>query len=168
MEGKGSFFILLFIVALLTLTLAVLAGYLFFVADSSKPAVQTTQQAKTIIPSEDKLERKMLFESKNVFNLKNDDDKKIAVIQVNVELVYYKQVKGVKEVAKLLEAYDGEIKEIIGTYFQNMTLEDVKDLAVKEKAKKDLTKQINEKLTAAEKEKNDIVYTVNFPVWFYQ
>lgn len=168
MEGKGSFFILLIIVAFLTLALAVLAGYLFFVAGSPKTTTVEVQKETTKRPVDEDLEMKKLFEGKKYFNLKNSDDKKIAVIQVNVELVFYKKIKGIKDVKKKIDAYDGEIKEVVGTYFQNMTLDDAKKPEMKEQAKKELAKKLNELLTASEKEKKDIIYTVNFEDWFYQ
>jgi flagellar basal body-associated protein FliL len=166
--GKGSFFILLIIVAVLTLALAVLAGYLFFVAGSPNAVTEVSAKETTVRPSDENLGVYKLYESKEYFNLKNEDESKIAVIRVNVQLVYYKKVKGIKDVAKKIETYDGQLKEIVGTYFQSLTLEEVKKPETKEKAKTDLAKRMNELLTASEKEKRDIIYTINFDDWFYQ
>lgn len=172
MEGKGSFFILIVIVALLTLTLAVLAGYLLLGGSPAK--VQQVSQLQnplsSSVPSDDKLEKKLLFEDKKFFNLKNEDSStRISVINVNVELVYFKNVKGIKNVKAKIDAYDNKIKEVIGTYFQGLTLSDVEKPDAKEKAKEELKTKLNEVLLASEKEKsNPIIYTINFPEWFYQ
>ncbi|MDP4094791.1 MAG: flagellar basal body-associated FliL family protein [Bacillota bacterium] len=171
MEGKGSFFILILIVALLTLTLAVLAGYLFFAgSSSSKTPAQVSQQASSVVPSDSDLTKKLLFTDKTYFNLKNDGTNKISVIEVNVELDYFKTVKGLSgKVDDKITAYDGQIKELIGTYFQNMTFGQAESPDAKITAKKELTKQINELLVETEKDKTlKILYSVNFPLWFYQ
>ena len=168
MEGKGSFFILLFIVAFLSLTLAGLAGYVFFFSGSTQSASEAVHhQAKVVRPPDEDLAVKKLFEEKGkYFNLapSETDDKKLSVIQVGVELVYFKKVKGVKEPAAKIAAYDGEIREIVGTYFQNKTLEDVRKPETKQKAKEEITKEINKLLG----EKENIIYTINFGEWFYQ
>jgi flagellar basal body-associated protein FliL len=49
-----------------------------------------------------------------------------------------------------------------------MTLEEVAKTEAKDKAKKELTKQINELLLASERIKTDIVYTLAFDEWFFQ
>lgn len=142
-----------------------------FLPEFKKTAADTINRETTIRPTDDKLATKKVFESKKYFNLKMGPDNKMAVIQVNAEVVYLKEVKGLKnkqDPAKKLEAYDGEIKELIGTYFQNMTLEDAKKPDTKEKAKKDLKKQINDLILSTETVKGEIVYTINFDEWFYQ
>lgn len=166
MEGKGSFFILLFIVAFLSLTLAVLAGYVFFVGGSPKTGVEATKQEATKMPAETELGRKKIFE-KQLFNLKKSDSKEVAVIKVSAEIVFLKG-KDIKKTEAKIETYESEIKEILGTYFLNKTVDEVKQPEAKEKAKKELLKKINEIMTASEKEKNDIVYSIIFDEWFYQ
>lgn len=168
MEGRGSFFILLVIVAFLTLALAVLAGYIFFVAGTPETKIEYVSTDGPIRPNDEEIAMLKLYEEKEYFNLKNDDPNKIAVIRVNLELVYYKKAGSIKDVAAKLTTYNGEIKEIVGTYFQNLTLDEVKRPETKETAKKDLTKKINELLVATEKDKKDVLYTINFEDWFYQ
>lgn len=170
MEGKGSFFVLLLIVAFLTLTLAVLAGYLFFFSGAPKTtAVTSSAQETTKIPADDELEKKKLFAEKRNFNLKKTNSNEIAVIMVSAELIYFKKVKEIKtDIPTKLEFYDAEIKQSIATYFQNMTLEEAQKPETKEKASQDLKKTINEILTVNEKEKVPIVYNIIFDEWFYQ
>jgi len=169
LEGKGNFFVLLVIVAILTLTLAVLAGYLFFVAGTPKPQVEVAEETVEMKrPSESELSYKDLFTEKQYFNLKSDDNNRISVIMVKMQLVYYKKVKGIKSTDEKISANEGKIKEIIGTYFQNMSLDEAKLPETKRRANRELTKMINEFLASNEKEKQDIVYEIVFSEWFYQ
>ncbi len=172
MESKGTFFILIIVVAILTLTLAALAGYLFLVqgTPSSKVAATGTAAVKEV-PKESELSIFELYEGgKKYFNLKNDDDKKIAIIQVNVALKYFNEIKDDKKikVAEKVESNALEIKELVSTYFMHVTLEDVKLSDAKEKAKAELKKQINDLLSEDEKEAHEFVYKVIIDEWLYQ
>lgn len=165
MEGKGSFIILLAIVAFLSLTLAVLAGYVFFVGGSSS---KHTPEVTATRPKDEDLASKKIFEGKKYFNLKSENDNKIAVIQVTGEIQYFKKVKGLKDTKAKLDFYDSEIKKIIGSYFQNMTKAEVEKPETRSLAEKDLAKKINELLNSSEDAKYEIVYKVVFDDWFYQ
>ena len=172
MEAKGSFsMVLLIIIAILALALAGLTGYVFFFAGPTKSA-DATKQHEITRPADTDLIVKKMFENKTIFNLKSTDDKKVPVIQANIELVYLKKVSGIKSVDEKIKAFDGAIKELIISYFQNLTPEEARNLQadekVKEKSKKDMTRKINELLSSSEKEYKDIVYTVNFIDWFVQ
>ncbi len=173
MEGKGSFFVLLFIVAFLSLTLAILAGYVFFFSGNDQKAEAETVHSEEKIPKDEDLSKMPLFEGKKIYNLKNTSvegstGKSLPVIQVSVELKYFIKVKGIKNVEEKIIAHQGAIKELVGNYFLNMTLDEVSQITAKEKAKKELTKQINELLMSSEKDKKDIIYTVIFDEWFFQ
>jgi flagellar basal body-associated protein FliL len=172
LESKGTFFILIIIVAVLTLTLAALAGYIFLVQGPSNSNEETSSQvnAVTEVPKETDLATLELYESKKYFNLKNDDPNKIAVIQVGVSLQYFIAIKENKKlvVSEKIDAYLPEIKEIIGTYFLNVTLDQVKDPAQIQKIKDDLKTQINELLNSGEKDKYEYVYKVIFDDWLFQ
>lgn len=178
MEGKGiSFIILLVIVALLSLTLAGLAFYVFITAGSTNKTTTDTashKEAVKIIPKEDELGVLELFKEKRYFNLKQTDDKKLSVIQISgAELQYFvkgEPVKGLKtaDIKKKVEARKKEIVELMGTYFQNITIDEIKLPDAKEKAKKELINRINELLNHGEKDKKEIGYTVVFEEWFYQ
>jgi len=98
-----------------------------------------------------------LFDEKTPFNLKSADSKKISVIVVNVELSYFAKVKGISDTTAKIESNKSKLQEIVGTYFQSLTLEEV-----------DLTKMMNEQLLANENINSDIIYTVVFDQWFYQ
>jgi len=171
MESKGTFFILIIVVAVLTLTLAALAGYLFLVQGT--PGAKTTDTNKAEVkdlPKDEELETLELYEGKKYFNLKNEDPKKIAIIQVNVGLKYFIQIKENKKL-KVLEEIDSnlmEIREIVSSYFLHVTLDDVKLVDAKEKAKAELKKQINELLNEGEKEVHEYVYKVIIDEWLFQ
>jgi len=169
LEGKSSYFVLLVIVACLSITLAFLAiGFFFFGSGSSSPekeVVVVTQK----IPTDDELSNKVIFESKN-FNLKKTDSKQIAVIMLGASMKHFKTVDELKEaeiVAKI-DFYSKEINAAFGIYFQELTLDDVALKATRVKAEEDLTKQINEILTRNDKKASPLVYTITFDYWFYQ
>ena len=172
LESKGTFFILIIVVAVLTLTLAALAGYLFLVQGTPGAKSAQTQETEAVkeIPKEADLTIIELYEGgKKYFNLKNDDDK-IAVIQVNIALKHFNEIKENKKikVAEKMQANVLEIKELVSTYFMQVTLEDVKHSDAKEKAKVELKKQINELLNEGEKEPYEFVYKVIIDEWLYQ
>jgi flagellar basal body-associated protein FliL len=174
LEEKSGFFVLIIVIAFLSLTLALLAGYVFFFSGGdSESANEVGRSTKVAIPADEELATFPLFEGAKIFNLKNVSEKQensnsIHVIKVSVEINYFKKVEGIKNVEEKLMAYNGKIKELVGNYFLNMTLEEVAKTEAKDKAKKELTKQINELLLASERIKTDIVYTLAFDEWFFQ
>lgn len=170
MEAKGSFsIVLLVIITILALALAGLTGYVIFSPANTKVEAVSHEVSR---PADKDLVVLKMFENKTIFNLKNSDEKKMPVIQANIELVYRKKVSGIKNPEEKIKTFDGAIKEIITTYFQNLTPEEAKSLqgdeAVREKAKVDLTKKINTLLSSSEKEYKEIIYTVNFVDTFIQ
>lgn len=172
MESKGPFFILIVVVAVLTLTLAALAGYLFLVqgTQSNKTENQSAAVVK-VVPKEEDLVTIPLYNGKSYFNLKNDDPKKIAMIQVSVSLKCMKQFKENKKTVKVEEkilSYSDEIKELVIRFFLNMTIDEIKNTTVMDSAKEELKKQINELLNEGQKEPQEIVYKVIFAEWLFQ
>jgi flagellar basal body-associated protein FliL len=167
LEGKGSFFILLVIVAILTLTLAVLAGYLFFVSGTPKTTTEVSAHETENKPKEEELGHHTLFEGKQYFNLKSVEEEKVSIIMLGIQIDYLKSKDTEADEEKFV-AFGGKIKEVIGTYFQNMTLEDAKKPETKDKVKEDLKKKFNELMAHAQKDKKDFVYEVIFYEWFCQ
>ena len=173
MEGKGTFFILIFIVAILTLTLAVLAGYLFFIGGAPDDENPDSQEEVVKVPEPDELGYYNMFEEKKFFNLRSSEETEQShIILVNIELIYYLEVlderKDTIVVEERINAYDSQIKELVGTYFQQMTIEEAKKVETKKKSKEELKKLINELLASGKKPKSDIIYDVVFKEWFYQ
>lgn len=170
MEGKSSYFILLVIVAFLSISLAFLAiGYFFFDDRGSTPEKEYILVEEKI-PTDDELSNKVIFEKTN-FNLKKTDDKQVAVIVLSASMKHFKKVdemKSEEEVIAKIDFYSNEIKSAIGTYFQGLTLEDVSKPDAKEKASKELKDKINEILTKNDKKASPLVYSIVFDYWFYQ
>jgi flagellar basal body-associated protein FliL len=174
LESKGTFFILIIVVAVLALTLAALAGYLFLVQGTSNSSGTAVASEATVkeVPKEEDLVKIPLYADKSYFNLKNDDPNKIAMMQVNVTLKCYKTLKEKENkkviVEEKIDAYSDEIKELVSRFFLSETLEDVKNLEVMDQAKEELRKQINELLNEGNKHPEDIVYKVIFSQWLFQ
>jgi flagellar basal body-associated protein FliL len=174
LESKGTFFILIIVVAVLALTLAALAGYLFLVQGTSNSSGTAAASEATVkeVPKEEDLVTIALYEDKSYFNLKNDDPKKIAMMQVSVSLKCYKTLKEKENKKVIVEekvaAYSDEIKELISRFFLSETLEDVQSPEVMNSAKEELRKQINELLNEGSKHPEDVVYRVIFSQWLFQ
>lgn len=168
MEGKSSYFVLLVIVACLSITLAFLAIGYFFFASGSTPEKEVVVMTE-VIPGDDELSNKVIFESKN-FNLKKTDTKQIAVISLSASMKHFKTTEELKEeeVTAKIDFYSTEINSAIGTYFQDLTLEDVAQKSTRTKAEEDLKEKINEILTKNDKKSSPLVYSVTFDYWFYQ
>lgn len=166
MEGKNKFsIILLVIIAALAVALA---GLTIVVLTRGSSDTKTAEKAVQVTrPAESEVTVKQILDKK-AFNLKIGNDKKNTYAQISAEIVYLNKVTGIKDTTLKITAFDGEIKEIIGTYFENLTLEDFQKTDAKAKAKEELKKRINECLNSNEKTKNDIVYQINFQEWLYQ
>jgi flagellar basal body-associated protein FliL len=166
LKGKGfSFLILLVVVAFLTMIFAGVLFYLRITSDYSKG--NNSEKASSIaMPGDDELSSRVLFD-KEILNLKRTSSDKSDAVRVSAVIKYYKSVKGI-DVEKKLDAHIDEIKEMAGTYFQQLTLKQIEDPNSKDKIKKDLTKESNILLNSNEKTKNEIVYTIIFSEFFYQ
>lgn len=174
MESKSTFFVLIIVVAILTLALAAMAGYLFIIqgnSHSGTAAPAAANQAKTTIPKEEDLTTISLFDGKRYFNLENTDPKKIAIIQVNVSLKCLSEFKQDKKTVKAEEkisSYSPEIQELVVKFFLGMTEDQIKSPDQLDKAKEQLKKDINALLNEDTKDKKDIVYKVIFSEWLFQ
>jgi flagellar basal body-associated protein FliL len=173
LEGKGFTFFLIIILVFLSITLAGLAGYVLIGGGGKAPAATNTgvQAETTKIPADSELATYPLFEGTKNFNLKNENSNQLSVMMVSVEMKYFLKVKGIKDTKIKIDFYKSEISELIGTYFQNMTIQQVELTNAKANAGVTLKKQINELLKANEAKKadiTDIVYNISFPLWFYQ
>ena len=181
MEKKSNFFILLIIIAVLTMIIAVLAAFIIIVginkpavADVSTPGVTNAYVPGALPPDEQYISTMKLFSDKQFFNLKSDDPNKIAVCIVDVSVKYYNKLEGIKDVPAKMTLNQDNLKEIISTYFQNITLEQIKEIETKIKAKEELKIELNQFLISTiDKEKDrrnvgEIVYEVVFSGWNYQ
>ncbi|HEY9059833.1 MAG TPA: flagellar basal body-associated FliL family protein [Pseudobacteroides sp.] len=172
MGGKGSFFVLLIVVAFLSLSLAVLAIYVFvFGGNNSGKETKVVETVTVTTPKDSELAEMALFEGDKIFNLKSSpssEEKSLAAIRVSIKLKYFIKVEGIKDVAVKLKAYESEMRELVGNYFLNMSVDEVSKPETKEKTKKELKQQINHLLLESEIIKTDLVYSVVLEDWFYQ
>ena len=170
MEGKGSYFILLVIVAFLSITLAFLAiAFFFFGRGGDEVENKPVAMATVTAPTADDLAIKVICEKQN-FNLKKNNDKEIAVIVLSVSMKHFKTVDDLKEeeVTAKIDFYSQEINSALITYFQGLTLEDVSKKETKIKAEEELTQKINEILANGDSKAIPIVYSIICNYWFYQ
>jgi flagellar basal body-associated protein FliL len=71
LEEKSGFFVLIIVIAFLSLTLALLAGYVFFFSGGdSESANEVGRSTKVAIPADEELATFPLFEGAKIFNLK--------------------------------------------------------------------------------------------------
>jgi flagellar basal body-associated protein FliL len=178
LESKSTFFILIIVVAVLTLLLAALAGYIFIVQGNlgggnkgtgESQSADGGEQAK-LIPKEEDLIKVPLYGSTRYFNLKSANPDKTSIIQVNVTLKCYKTLRNNKRanVEEMIAARSEEIQELIVRFFMTLTEVEVKDPAVLDKSKEDLTRQINALMNEGVEKPEDIVYRVVFSEWLFQ
>jgi flagellar basal body-associated protein FliL len=178
LESKSTFFILIVIVAVLALSLAALAGYLVIIqgnsgnGDKNGDKGQIAENGEEIkeIPNDEDLIKVSLFGDARYFALKKTDPKQSSIIQANVTLKCYKTLKRDKkaDVSEIIASRSEEIQELVVKFFMTLTAKDVEDLAVLDKAKEDLTDQINSLLNEGEEKPEDIVYKVIFSEWLFQ
>jgi flagellar basal body-associated protein FliL len=170
LEGKASFIILVAIVAFLSLALALLGGYVFFIqGHNSNDEPESVTKVESTKPKDDELSRLALFDEKKVFSLKNEaNSKTMPMLQVDgVEILYFKTVAGIKNPMEKLNLYKSELREMVSLYFQSIKIEEVKSAESRENIKKDLVKRMNDKLKENEKSKNDIIYNITIQDWIY-
>ncbi|MEN8906884.1 MAG: flagellar basal body-associated FliL family protein [Clostridiales bacterium] len=168
MAGKGSFFIMLLIVAFLSLALAVMAGLFFFTSNTDK-SEDNSEKKEVKAPKDSELSEFPI--DKKALNLKGDGKSEDnAFLQISAVIKYRKEIKSIKDLntEQKITLNQAGILEIINKYFQNLTLDDIKKDNAIDTAKKKLTKDINEYLVKNEEYKVDIIYTINFSEWLYQ
>lgn len=169
MEGKKSgFFILIGIVAFLSLALVLLAGYVFFVPKGADGKGLDKEKIVTV-PKDNELALVSMFDKNTAFNLKSSEkDNTVHILLVNVHLQYYKELKGIEDTAAKIETNKKKLSELVGTYFQQLSFEDVKKGEAKEKAREDLKEMMNDYLLQNEVVNGELVYSIIFDYWFYQ
>jgi flagellar basal body-associated protein FliL len=178
LESKSTFIILIVVVAILTLSLAALAGYIFIVQGSLGGGSKETEgglaasagEHEKQIPKEDDLIKVPLYDSARYFNLKSDGSSKTPIIQANVTLKCYKTLKNnkKKDVEEMVAARSEEIQELIVRFFMTLTEDDVKNPAILDKSKEDLTEKINALMNEGVDKPEDVVYKVIFSEWLFQ
>jgi flagellar basal body-associated protein FliL len=183
LEKKGNFFILLIIIAVLTLIIAVLAAFIVIVGINGSPQVASEAAGgggaddflSVTPPDESTLATMPLFADRQFFNLRNTaGSSQLSVCIVDVSIKYFTKVDGIKDVPAKLELNQGNMKEIVSTYFQELTRDEIEMISTKADAKENLKKELNEFLISTissdkdRKKVSEIVYEVVFSGWNYQ
>lgn len=155
MNSKFGFIILLVVIAVLTLCLAGLVGYVFLSGNhSGEPKVVYVDKKK---PEKVDLVYKPLVEDK-VFNLKKTDSDSVPPIARFSATIAYKNDKNAKTKEEVLTKEEYKIKEIFSIYFLDVTIEQVSDSKLRLETKNTLKTQINKYLESVGEE--PIVYDV--------
>lgn len=167
MEGKkGGFFVLISIVGVLSVSLAFLSIYVFFMAGNT---AEKAQAKEIVVPKDSELTSEQLFDENTAFNLKlSKGDSEEHVLLVNIQIQYFTKHDVIKAPAEKISLNKSKLCEIVGSYFQDLTIDDVMASAGKEKARSDLKRLMNEYLVQNEKKDDDLVYSIIFDYWFYQ
>ena len=173
MESKSTYIILIVIIAILAVSTAVLAGCLLVAkgnlgkSDDEQLAENGEQIVET--PKEEDLVKIPLFNDTRYFALKKTGKDQSSIIQANVTLKCYKTLKRDKkaDVSEIIAARSEEIQELVVRFFMTLTAEEVENLDALDRAKEDLTKQINSLLNEGEDKPEDIVYKVIFSEWLF-
>ncbi len=170
MEGKKSgFFVLIGIVAFLSLALVLLAWYVFFIGGNVGIGQAAETKKEITVPKDSELALEQMFTSNTAFNLlTTKEDKDIHVILVNLQVQYFIKFDGIKDTTLKIQTNKSKLSEIVGTYFQNLSIDEVKNSDAKEKARVELKKMMNDYLMQNEKKDGDLVYSIIFDYWFYQ
>jgi flagellar basal body-associated protein FliL len=178
LESKSTFFILIVIVAVLALSLAALAGYLLIVQGGSGSGEKGQQDAvgedngdkAKEIPKEEDLVKISLYGGSKYFALKKISPDDSSIIQVNVTLKCYKNLKRDKKiiVEDLINSRLEEIQELVVRFFMTRTIDDIRDVEMLDRAKDELAAQINSLLNEGVEKPEDVVYKVIFSEWLFQ
>ncbi|MCL2741370.1 MAG: flagellar basal body-associated FliL family protein [Oscillospiraceae bacterium] len=174
MEGKSNVFsiVLLVIIAILALALCIAVGALFL---GGGPAEETeavdevprSPQPGSNLPKDSDLASFVLYSqaSPGLFNLKAGTT--THVIQVFMNVKYFIKITDLNPEEKI-ETYLSDIKQLVGSYFQNMSYQDALLPETKEKAREELKDAINELLCRNELYRIDMIYDIVFERWFCQ
>ena len=193
MEKKGSSFIFLIIIALMTLIIAVLATFILLVGISGNTMAAENGGAggggaggaggaaddsvyNTIFispPDESELSAMQLLTSSQPINLKSENPQKPSYAIVDMSIKYFNTVEGIKDINSKMTLNKANLQEIVTTYFMAMDVSEFSNFETKIAAKKDLKEQMNIFLIstiAVEKDRRkvkEIVYDVIFSAWNY-
>ena len=182
MEKKGSFFIFLVIIAVLTLIIAALVSFIMLVGINSPSAAAGGNDAASSPavsgmfgepPDEASLDTVSLLDKSQPINLKSDDPSKPAYALVSMSVKYFIKIDGIKDVQAKITLNKANLQEIATTYFMAMGLEEFSKFETKAKVKEDLKKEMNEFLLSTistEKDRRkvkEVIYDVIFSEWNY-
>ena len=168
MEGKSIYTILLAIIAVLTLSLAVLIIFLFISYGPNQKQAQTnvpTEAAmqERVVADDEMLEFKLFEGKEKMFSLKSEPANPDAIVMVSVTIKCDAGEKRKKEqdvTNRVSVLYLSELEEAVGDYFAAMTLSEAREMETRYKARDDLMNTFNEILNANKQKKEKTVYRV--------
>ena len=168
MEGKKFPILLVLVIVLLIVFVftAVIVG--FIVVGGGNSNSNSAKSAAVAIPKDSELAIVELFDEDTSFNLKNDNTSNplyVPLITVKAEIKYHLKLKNssIKDTKVKIDAYLGEIQELLSLYLKELTPEKARDM--QKTAGEDLKKQINKLLNENEEKHGDVVYTFTFTKW---
>lgn len=169
MGGKGTFLIMLTIIVILVVTIAALTIFILYGGLTEPDNTANVATAETKVPQDNELGYIKLFNEAKYCNLKPDGENSNPILQVDITLYYYKKVKNIRDVEQKITQYSSKTRELVGLYFQDKTLTEIKNNPeFWAEAKEELKKEINKLLTTNERVKAEIIYEVVFESWNYQ
>jgi flagellar basal body-associated protein FliL len=177
LEKKGNFFVLLVIIAVLTLIVAVLSAFIIIVG-INPPVNSVTAESNLssgvrgpeLQPVDDNLISTLKLFEKEVFRV-HCDEGKLAVVRADVTIKYINKLDGIKDVSAKVSLHEDSLREITGKYFQRMECTNMSLLETRLQAKEDLKDEMNAFLLATIEKDSDrrkvteIIYEVVFPTW---
>lgn len=171
MEGKSIYTILLAIIAVLTLSLAVLIIFLFISFNPNRQAAGNvradTAIAERVVADDEMIEFKLFDGEEKMFALKSEPENpdSIVMVSVTIKCDAGQKRKKEQEVTNRVNSYISELEEAVGDYFAAMTLTEAKQLETRYKARDDLLNTFNEILNANKQEKEKAVYRVTLQMF---
>lgn len=180
MEKRGSFFLFLIIIAVLTLIIAALVAFIILIGISPPAAVAETddwasgpQVVYAEPPDESSLATMVLLEQGQPINLRTDDPTRPTYALVEMSVKYFIEVDGVTDANAKMSFNRANLQEIAITYFMAMNVEEFSNFGTKARVKEEMKKELNEfLLTTIPNERDrrragDMIYDVVFSAWNY-
>ena len=135
---------LLAIIAVLTLSLAVLIIFLFISYNPNQQQAANISPgasiSERIVPDEEMLEFKLFGGEEKLFALKSEQENpnSLVMVSVTIKCDAGERRRREKDIATRVNTYISEMEEAVGDYFAAMTLTEAKELETRYKARDDL------------------------------
>jgi flagellar basal body-associated protein FliL len=178
LQGKTLYTILLSIIAVLTLSLAVLVIFIFTTYNGNVSILKNNNKKaelkERVVPIEEQVEFKLFGteESANgrgaIFNIKSSKDHPDGFLMASISVVYDagEKNKKLEERKELIEkSYLSEIKQSTIEYFRERTYEELQKSDGMKKSREDLKKIYNQIIG---KNNENIIIKVIFDQWIIQ
>lgn len=171
LEGKSIYTILLAIIAVLTLSLAILIIFLFISYNPNQQTVvdvgSTNGMNQRVVSDDEMIEFKLFKGEEKMFSLKEEPKNMDSIVMVSVTIKCDAGEKRRKEadITTRIAQYMSELEEAVGDYFADMTLTEAKLIETRYKARDDLIEIFNKIINANKQEKEKTVYKVTLQMF---